>query len=93
MAFQVLNPTHEEPTGSEAMASRLADLRGARIALLSNGKAAVAPFFDHVERILRREVGVAEVLRIEKSNYSAPAEGEIITELTGWDAVLSGVGD
>jgi hypothetical protein len=86
-------PTHAPPTGSIAVAPRPATLAGARLVLLSNGKAAVDPFLDHVERIVRERWLVAEVARRTKPNYSAPAPAELMAELVGWDALLTGVGD
>jgi hypothetical protein len=91
--IEILDPTWSEDTRPATLAPRPATLRGGVVALLSNGKAGVDPFFDHVERIIRERWQVAEVVRRSKPNYSAPAPAELITELVGWDAVLTGVGD
>lgn len=95
MPIEIVDPTFEDPDGGGAAepAPRPATLEGAVVGLLSNGKAAVDPFFDHVEEMLRRRWGVADVVRRVKPNYSAPAPADLITELVGWDAVLTGVGD
>ena len=51
------------------------------------------PFFDAVERELVERYGVAEVVRVTKSNYSAPAEADIMARARNWDALVAGVGD
>jgi hypothetical protein len=43
--------------------------------------------------VLRADFGVAQVVTRVKSNYSAPADPYIAAEITGWDAVISGIGD
>ena len=64
-----------------------------RIGLLSNGKVAVAPLFDHLESLLRREWKAKEVRRLTKGNYSAPAEPALIRELARCHLIFTGVGD
>ena len=76
-----------------ALAPRLVSLEGLTVGLLSNGKAGTARLFDHLEDLLRREHGVAEVVRRTKSNYSAPAEVELMDEAATWAAVFAGTGD
>jgi hypothetical protein len=93
--IEIIDPTFEDRGGGAAVAPapRPTSLEGATVGLLSNGKAAVDPFFDHVEDIIGSRWGLAAVVRRTKPNYSAPAPAEMITELIGWDAVLTGVGD
>jgi len=91
--MELVDPTYEEDAVLHLVAARPASLEGRVVGLLSNGKAGVDPFLDHVEQIVRRRWRVAEVVRRTKPNYSAPAPAELITELVGWDAVLTGVGD
>ena len=43
--------------------------------------------------MLREEMGVADVVWRQKSNYSAPMDPHIVQELTNWHAVFTGVGD
>ena len=91
--MELLGPSHEQFPHPSTVPNRLKTFQGAGIGLLSNGKENTAPFFDRVETILRDEYEVADVVRRIKSNYSAPAEDELMREAMGWDAVLSGVGD
>jgi hypothetical protein len=71
----------------------LQSLEGKTVGLISNGKEGTAEFFSHVDRLLRERYRVAEVVLRIKSNYSAPAEDEIIDEGRNWDLVISGLGD
>lgn len=89
----VLDPTFEERPDPFVAAPRPATLRGATVGIISNGKARTRPFFDHLERLLREEWGVAEVVRRTKSNYSAPAEAHLIDEAASWQVLFAGVGD
>ena len=43
--------------------------------------------------MLREEYGVADVIRRVKSNYSAPADADIVDEIRRWQAVVTGIGD
>ena len=93
MGIQVLDPTNEviPPVGQPA--PRLTTLAGKTIGLISNGKEGSKGFFAHLDRMLRAEFGVANVVTRVKSNYSAPADPHIAAEIAGWDAVISGIGD
>ena len=89
----VLDPTFDEVPERFQLASRPVTLTGATVGFLSNGKNNTRQFFDHLERLLREEWGVAEVVRRSKSNYSAPAETALIAEAAGWAVMFAGVGD
>jgi hypothetical protein len=43
--------------------------------------------------MLRDELGVGEVIMRQKSNYSAPADPDIVDEIARWHAVVTGIGD
>ena len=75
------------------LAPRVASLAGKTVGFISNGKEGTTGFFAHLERMLREELGVAEVIRRVKSNYSAPADPDIVDELRRWHAVVTGIGD
>ena len=93
MSIEYLDPTHEGESTQFVPAGRLATLAGATVGLISNGKEGTKGFFDAFERELLESHGVARVVRVTKSNYSAPAEPAILAETEHWDAVVAGVGD
>lgn len=93
MTIEVLDPTYDEnPTALEP-APRLAQLDGATIGIISNGKRGTVGFFDALEAELRNGYGVAEVVRVSKPNYSAPAGDEIMDAAQTWHALVAGIGD
>jgi hypothetical protein len=93
MAFRVLDPTHEKRAASIERAPRLASLTGKTIGFISNGKEGTKGFFSELERVLREQLGVTNVVWRTKSNYSAPADPHIVDEIRRWQAVITGVGD
>jgi len=93
MVLHVLDPTHEAAPPLGVLAPRLAGLAGARIGFISNGKEGTKSFFAHLDRMLREDCGVADVVTRVKTNYSAPADTWIVQEIRGWDAVITGIGD
>ncbi len=93
MAIRVLNPTSESMVVALEPAPRLQSLKGKTVGLISNGKEGTAGFFAHVDRLLRERYQVAEVILRTKSNYSAPAENEIIEDAKSWDLAITGLGD
>ena len=93
MSFRVLDPTPENVAPLGQKAPRLDTLRGKTVGLISNGKEGSKGFFAHIEDVLRREHGVADVVIRTKPNYSAPAPAGIVAEIRSWDAVISGIGD
>ena len=93
MAFQVLDPTNEAAPALGQLAPRPLSLRGKTVGFISNGKEGTKGFFAHLDRMLRDEFGVANVVSRTKSNYSAPADGYIVGEIANWDAVVTGIGD
>lgn len=93
MTFEVLDPTHETEAEALAPAPRLATLAGATVGFVSNGKQGVREFLDALERELIDRHGVAEIVRTVKTNYSAPADPEIIDRARQWNALVAAVGD
>jgi len=93
MVLQVLDPTNETVPPVGQPTPRLASLAGKTVGFISNGKEGTTGFFAHLDRMLRQELGVAEVIRRVKSNYSAPADPDIVDELRRWQAVVTGIGD
>ncbi len=93
MTVRVLNPTLEELSRSEMTVPRLPSLDGRRVGLLDNSKVNVRELLDEVEEILRSRYGVAEVVRLRKSDPSRPAPEPVLAQMAGLDAVISAVGD
>jgi len=93
MSLTVLDPTHETIAAGFELAPRLASLEGKVVGFISNGKEGTKGFFGHLERALREEQSVADVVYRVKSSYSAPADPHIMEEARTWDAVISGIGD
>ena len=93
MTFRVLDPTNEKKAGGAQPAPRPASLHGKTVGFISNGKEGTQGFFTQLERRLREELGVAHVVWRTKSNYSAPADADIVDEIRRWQAVVTGVGD
>ena len=93
MALQVLDPTNETAPPLGQRAPRPVSLAGKTIGVISNGKEGTKGFFAHLDRILREELGVADVVLRVKSNFSAPADRQIVDELARWHAVVTGIGD
>lgn len=91
--LHVLDPTNETTPPQGNPAPRPASLAGATVGFISNGKEGTAGFFAHLDQILRERFGVAQVVRCVKSNYSAPADADIVDALRRWQAVVTGVGD
>lgn len=89
----ILDPTAEVEPQPVSRAPRLDALHDRRIGLLSNGKAASAPLFDRLESLIRQEWKPRDVLRLTKSNYSAPAEPDLIRALARCHLIVTGVGD
>ena len=93
MTIEVLDPTYGESAAAFAPAERLQQLAGLTVGIVSNGKQGTRPFFDALEAELRDTYGVAEVARVVKPNYSAPAGDEIMGAAQTWHALVAGIGD
>ena len=93
MTIEFLDPTHEANTTGLQRAARLRTLEGATVAIISNGKKNTRPFFDAMAEELRDVHKVADVVRITKSNYSAPVDPGLLEQAEKWQAIISGIGD
>lgn len=93
MPIRVLDPTNERVAAAGVLAPRPATLKGKTVGFISNGKEGTKGFFAHLDRRLRQEMGVADVVWRTKSNYSAPADAWIADEIRNWHAVITGIGD
>ena len=93
MVFQVLDPTNETVPPIGQPAPRTASLAGRTVGIISNGKEGTKGFFAHLDGLLRAEFGVGDVVLRTKSNFSAPADRDIVDEIARWHAVVTGIGD
>ena len=93
MSIEFLDPTHESAAAPFALAPRLTSLKGTTLAIVSNGKKGTKPFFDAMQKEFVERHGVAEVLRLTKANYSAPAEPGLLSNAARWHVLVTGVGD
>jgi hypothetical protein len=93
MPLRVFDPTNEMKVAGIKPAPRPASLQGKTVGFITNGKEGTKGYFSHLDRMLREELGVAEVVWRQKSNYSAPAEAHIVDEARLWHAAVTGVGD
>ena len=75
------------------MAAALATLDGAVVGFLDNAKIGTARLYDFIEEILRARYGVRDFIRRRKPDATRPAPTEILAELSGADAIISGIGD
>ena len=91
--IRVLDPTNEMKAAGLAAALRPASLAGKTVGFISNGKEGTKGYFAHLDRMLREELGVANVEWRTKSNFSAPADRHIVDEIARWQAVVTGIGD
>lgn len=93
MTLRVLDPRQSAEGEALRLAPALGSLNGAVIGLLDNAKIGTERFYDHVADLLRREHGVREFIRKRKPDATRPAPERIIAELSGADAIVSGIGD
>ena len=91
--MEFLDPTHESDARPFALAPRIASLEGKTIAIVSNGKKGTKPFFDTLEKEFLERYRAADVVRLTKDNYSAPAEPPLLRDSARWHALVSGIGD
>jgi hypothetical protein len=93
MTLRVFDPTHEMKAAGIQAAQRLSTLQSKTVGFITNGKEGTKGFFTHLDRMLREDLGVAEVVWRQKTNYSAPADAHIIVESRKWHAAVTGIGD
>ncbi len=93
MTIDVLIPTYNEHAARFQPASRVTNLEGSTIGIISNGKHGTVAFFDAMEAELRDRHRVADVVRLTKPNYSAPAPADLLSQARHWHALIAGIGD
>ena len=94
--IRILDPTLAAAPAPTVMprAPRPAVLRGATLGLLANGKSNGMALLDRIAEHLRERHGVAEVLRVAKTNASAPVRDEDAEVLAArCAAIVTAIGD
>ena len=89
----VLDPRLSAEGEALQMAPALASLKGAVVGLLDNAKIGTERFYDHVADILTSQYGVREFIRRRKPDTSRPVPDDLLAQMSGADAILSGIGD
>ena len=93
----ILDPTGLSGKDTKAdldLAPRRAELSGARVGLLENGKQNASLFLTEVADILRERYGAGEARLRRKENFAQPAPPELIEALSAEsDLVVIGIGD
>ena len=74
--------TQGEASAGLALAPRRAELSGATVGLLENGKQNARLFLEEVAGVLRERYGVGEVTLRRKEVFSAPAPPELVDEMS-----------
>ena len=93
---RILEPTLRTaaPPASASPAARPARLAGATIGLLANGKSNGMALLDRIAEILREGHGIGDVVRVAKTNASAPVRDEDAERLAKrCAAVITAIGD
>jgi hypothetical protein len=93
MTLKVLDPRLEPEGEALRLAARLPALEGTVIALLDNAKIGTERFYDFLADMLQREYGVRELIRRRKPDASRPVTPDMLAEMSGADALVSGIGD
>ena len=93
MTLRLFDPTHEMKAAGIQQAARPTSLQGKTVGFITNGKEGTKGFFTHLDRMLREDMGVANVVWRQKTNYSAPADAHIVDEARQWHAAVTGIGD
>lgn len=97
MALLVYDPTVDDRAGESqaAMAPRLPDLRGRRIALLSNGKVNADVLLRDVGRLFAERHGCHVVMEENKGDATRPADPALLRQIAGADIdfMVTAVGD
>lgn len=92
--YTVLDPVGEQVVEAEVAAPRLADLRGAAVGYIDNGKWNVEPLLREVHALLRERAGAGEAIYRRKPLFSQPAPEDVYQDLQDQArAVLIAIGD
>ena len=93
---RILDPTLSDAAAPAAQprAPRPRDLRGLTVGLLANGKSNGMALLDGIAERLRERHGIGEVVRVAKTNASAPVSEDDVERLAKRCAVVvTAIGD
>jgi hypothetical protein len=93
MVIRVLDPRLSPDSEVIRPAEGLCSLQGTVVGLLDNAKIATDRFYDFTAEILKSQHGVREFIRRRKPDATRPASPQLLAELSGADAIISGIGD
>jgi len=93
MSMRIVSPLNESAPKASAAAPRIATLEGKTVALLDISKPGGSIFLDRIERRLRSEYGVAQVIREMKPTFAKPAPAGVIEKIRGAEAVIEALAD
>ena len=92
--LRLVDPAAEIKHAAEAIAPRLASLKGKRVALIDNTKHNADQFLNAVRALLEQKHGVAGFEYFKKFSASVPTPPDIVERLTSsCDALVHGVAD
>jgi hypothetical protein len=89
----LINPFDETERVPAKLAPRLDSLNGKTVGLLDISKPGGSFFLDHLERLLKEQFNVAQVIRKMKPTFTRPAPDNVIEELSNCDAVVEALAD
>ena len=82
MTIRVLDPTNEMKAAGGQPAERRLRCRARPLGFISNGKEGTKGYFAASRtHVARGDLGVADVVWRTKTNYSAPADAQIVDEI------------
>jgi hypothetical protein len=93
MPYTLVNPMNETVVKAAAPPARLPALAGKKIGLLDISKPGGSIFLDRLEKILREQYKVADVLRAKKPTFARNAPDPVIEQLRSVDAVIEALAD
>lgn len=91
--MRLIDPRHEQGAEAFAAAKRLPSLVGATLALMDISKPGGSVFLDRLETLVRRDYGVARVVRTLKPTFTKRAPTSVIDQLRVADAVVLALAD
>jgi hypothetical protein len=90
---KLINPMNETPLRVSTPPARLRSLQGKTVGLLDISKTGGSLFLDRLERLLREQLQVANVVRVVKPTFAKPAPPGVIEQLQAVDAVVEALAD